>query len=88
VLTNLNRLNRSLEGVIAVGNEFGSVEALWSTFEGVMGDSAGGANSGSGAAGAETKEEGGSGGGGEEQTVRESLATVSLGEQDRPSVGG
>jgi DASH complex subunit DAD1 len=24
--------------VIAVGNEFSSVEALWSTFEGVMGD--------------------------------------------------
>jgi DASH complex subunit DAD1 len=38
VLTNLNRLNRSLEAVIAVGNEFSSVEALWSTFEGVMGD--------------------------------------------------
>jgi len=38
VLTNLNRLNRSLESIIAVGNEFGSVEALWSTFEGVMGD--------------------------------------------------
>jgi DASH complex subunit DAD1 len=37
VLTNLNRLNRSLEAIIAVGNEFGSVEALWSTFEGVMG---------------------------------------------------
>jgi DASH complex subunit DAD1 len=38
VLTNLNRLNRSLEAIIAVGNEFGSVEALWSTFEGVMGN--------------------------------------------------
>ncbi|KAI9754683.1 MAG: hypothetical protein M4579_004588 [Chaenotheca gracillima] len=36
VLQNINRLNRSLEGVIAVGNEFGSVEALWSQFEGVM----------------------------------------------------
>lgn len=33
----INKLNRSLEGVIAVGNEFGSVEALWSTFETVMG---------------------------------------------------
>ncbi|EON60901.1 hypothetical protein W97_00111 [Coniosporium apollinis CBS 100218] len=36
VLQNLNKLNRSLEGVIAVGNEFGSVEALWSQFENVM----------------------------------------------------
>lgn len=33
----MNKLNRSLEGVIAVGNEFGSVEALWSQFENVMG---------------------------------------------------
>jgi DASH complex subunit DAD1 len=41
VLTNLNRLNRSLESIIAIGNEFGNVEALWSTFEGVMGDGAG-----------------------------------------------
>ena len=32
----MNKLNRSLEGVIAVGNEFGAVEALWSQFEGVM----------------------------------------------------
>ncbi|KAF2396604.1 hypothetical protein EJ06DRAFT_499866 [Trichodelitschia bisporula] len=37
VLTNLNRLNRSVEAVIAVGNEFSSVEALWSQFESVMG---------------------------------------------------
>ena len=36
VLQNMNKLNRSLEGVIAVGNEFGAVEALWSQFEGVM----------------------------------------------------
>ncbi|KAF4630521.1 hypothetical protein G7Y89_g7631 [Cudoniella acicularis] len=36
VLANINKLNRSLEGVIAVGNEFSSVEALWSTFENVM----------------------------------------------------
>ena len=36
-LASLNRLNRSLESVTAVGNEFGSVEALWSTFETVMG---------------------------------------------------
>jgi DASH complex subunit DAD1 len=42
VLMNLNQLNRSLESVIAVGNEFGSVEALWSMFEGVMGDQGGG----------------------------------------------
>ena len=67
VLTQLNSLNRSLEGIIEVcysksepsivpdiiqarfadiivpvdqqiGNEFASVEALWSQFEGVMGD--------------------------------------------------
>jgi len=36
LLTQLNRLNRGLESVIAVGNEFSSVEALWSQFEGVM----------------------------------------------------
>ncbi|KAK3621439.1 Dolichyl-diphosphooligosaccharide-protein glycosyltransferase subunit dad1 [Elasticomyces elasticus] len=36
VLQNINKLNRSLEGVIAVGNEFGQVEALWSQFENVM----------------------------------------------------
>ncbi|KAI4122893.1 MAG: hypothetical protein LQ338_005569 [Usnochroma carphineum] len=36
VLQNMNKLNRSLEGVIAVGNEFGAVEALWSQFENVM----------------------------------------------------
>ena len=36
VLQNINKLNRNLEGVIAVGNEFGNVEALWSQFEGVM----------------------------------------------------
>ncbi|KAI1932086.1 Dolichyl-diphosphooligosaccharide-protein glycosyltransferase subunit dad1 [Ophidiomyces ophidiicola] len=37
VLQNINRLNRNLESVIAVGNEFSSVEALWSQFENVMG---------------------------------------------------
>lgn len=37
VLSNVNKLNRNLESVIAVGNEFSSVEALWSTFENVMG---------------------------------------------------
>ncbi|KAI9728120.1 MAG: hypothetical protein M1828_004581 [Chrysothrix sp. TS-e1954] len=36
VLQNLNNLNRNLEGIIAVGNEFSSVEALWSHFENVM----------------------------------------------------
>ncbi|EPQ62940.1 Bgt-5399 [Blumeria graminis f. sp. tritici] len=36
VLLNINKLNRSLEAVIAVGHEFSSVEALWSTFENVM----------------------------------------------------
>ncbi|KAJ5101983.1 hypothetical protein NUU61_004205 [Penicillium alfredii] len=36
VLQNINRLNRNLESIIAVGNEFGSVEALWSQFENFM----------------------------------------------------
>ncbi|KAL2155473.1 hypothetical protein VTH82DRAFT_215 [Thermothelomyces myriococcoides] len=36
VLANINKLNRSLEAIIAVGNEFSSVEALWSQFENVM----------------------------------------------------
>ncbi|KAK1079416.1 hypothetical protein LTR33_006408 [Friedmanniomyces endolithicus] len=36
VLQNINKLNRSLEGVIAVGSEFGQVEGLWSQFENVM----------------------------------------------------
>ena len=40
----MNKLNRSLEGVIAVGNEFGAVEALWSQFEGVMAQEAEGEN--------------------------------------------
>ncbi|PYH49572.1 DASH complex subunit DAD1 [Aspergillus saccharolyticus JOP 1030-1] len=36
VLQNMNRLNRNLESIISVGNEFGSVEALWSRFENFM----------------------------------------------------
>ncbi|KAF1810402.1 hypothetical protein P152DRAFT_376787, partial [Eremomyces bilateralis CBS 781.70] len=36
-LQNLNKLNLSLESVIQVGNELGSVEALWSQFENFMG---------------------------------------------------
>lgn len=36
VLNHINNLNRSLESVIAVGHEFASIEALWSTFENVM----------------------------------------------------
>ncbi|KAI4223362.1 MAG: hypothetical protein L6R36_005480 [Xanthoria steineri] len=42
VLQNINKLNRNLEGVIAVGNEFGAVEALWSQFENVMAKEPGG----------------------------------------------
>lgn len=37
VLTQINALNRSLEGIIEIGNEFASLEALWSQFETVMG---------------------------------------------------
>ncbi|CAK7265997.1 Dolichyl-diphosphooligosaccharide-protein glycosyltransferase subunit dad1 [Sporothrix epigloea] len=36
VLANMNKLNRSLEAVVTVGNEFSAIEALWSQFEGVM----------------------------------------------------
>ncbi|KAI1358133.1 DASH complex subunit Dad1-domain-containing protein [Xylaria arbuscula] len=36
VLANINKLNRSLEAVVAVGSELASVEALWSQFENVM----------------------------------------------------
>ncbi|KAI5863576.1 DASH complex subunit Dad1-domain-containing protein [Durotheca rogersii] len=36
VLASINKLNRAVEAVVAVGNEFASVEALWSQFEGVM----------------------------------------------------
>ncbi|KAH8678300.1 DASH complex subunit Dad1-domain-containing protein [Xylariales sp. PMI_506] len=36
VLANINKLNRSLESIIAVGHDFSSVEALWSQFENVM----------------------------------------------------
>jgi len=36
VLQNMNKLNRSLEGIIAVGTEFSQVEGLWSQFENVM----------------------------------------------------
>jgi len=37
VLAHVNALNRNLEGIIEIGNEFSSVEALWSQFETVMG---------------------------------------------------
>lgn len=36
VLQNINKLNRSLEEVTSVGNEFAPVESLWSHFENVM----------------------------------------------------
>ncbi|KAG5972156.1 hypothetical protein E4U58_006898 [Claviceps cyperi] len=36
ILGNINKLNRSLEEVIKMGNDFSSVEALWSQFENVM----------------------------------------------------
>jgi len=53
VLKNINKLNRSLEGVIAVGDEFGSVEALWSQFENVMAKEPDVAGDGEGKAGEE-----------------------------------
>jgi len=36
VLQNINKLNRSLEEITQVGNEFAPVESLWSHFENVM----------------------------------------------------
>ncbi|KAF3176008.1 hypothetical protein TWF225_009184 [Orbilia oligospora] len=36
VLLNLNHLNRSLEGLAGVGQEFTEIEALWSKFDTVM----------------------------------------------------
>ncbi|OAL03966.1 hypothetical protein IQ06DRAFT_196632, partial [Phaeosphaeriaceae sp. SRC1lsM3a] len=36
VLQNINKLNRSIEEVTSVGNEFAPVESLWSHFENVM----------------------------------------------------
>ncbi|KAG6078343.1 hypothetical protein E4U30_007218 [Claviceps sp. LM220 group G6] len=42
VLGNINKLNRSLEEVIKMGNDFSSVEALWSQFENVMAKDEGG----------------------------------------------
>ncbi|KAJ6259069.1 hypothetical protein Dda_5966 [Drechslerella dactyloides] len=36
VLLNLNHLNRSLEGLADVGQEFTDIEALWSKFDTVM----------------------------------------------------
>lgn len=53
MLTQINALNRSLEGIIEIGNEFASVEALWSQFETVMGrteEEAGANGEGDGAA--------------------------------------
>ncbi|KAK2763298.1 hypothetical protein FQN54_009934 [Arachnomyces sp. PD_36] len=43
-LQSVNTLTRSLEGVIAVGNEFSSVESLWSQFENVNVRDDGGGN--------------------------------------------
>lgn len=70
VLQNINKLNRSLEGVIAVGNEFGSVEALWSQFEGVM-SAKGGDGEEEDDGEKEGEGEGGEGGGGEGKAIDE-----------------
>ncbi|ROW10660.1 hypothetical protein VPNG_05113 [Cytospora leucostoma] len=58
VLANINKLNRNLEAVIAVGNEFSSVEALWSTFETVMAKEEEGEGEGEGQGEAEAEEGG------------------------------
>lgn len=62
MLTQINALNRSLEGIIEIGNEFASVEALWSQFETVMGRTeeeagANGEEDGAGGQDEEVKEE-------------------------------
>ncbi|KAL4877074.1 DASH complex subunit Dad1-domain-containing protein [Aspergillus karnatakaensis] len=57
VLQNINRLNRNLESIIAVGNEFGSVEALWSQFENFMGRPQEEVEEGQGQAHGQTKQE-------------------------------
>ncbi|PYH73029.1 DASH complex subunit DAD1 [Aspergillus vadensis CBS 113365] len=67
VLQNINRLNRNLESIISVGNEFGSVEALWSQFENFMGSRPGEEQKGGGAGGGA----GGGGGGGQHQNDEE-----------------
>ncbi|KAI1260741.1 DASH complex subunit Dad1-domain-containing protein [Xylariaceae sp. FL1019] len=65
VLANINKLNRSLEAVVAVGNEFSSVEALWSQFEGVMAKDESETKTGSGEGEEGEEREGG----GEEETT-------------------
>ncbi|WYZ36689.1 hypothetical protein EsH8_II_000195 [Colletotrichum jinshuiense] len=57
VLANINKLNRSLEAVITVGNEFSSVEALWSQFENVMAKEPEQTKEGEGSGEGETKNE-------------------------------
>lgn len=78
VLANINKLNRNLEAVITVGNEFSSVEALWSTFENVMAK-----EEGEGDEGAEGKaEEAGAGGDDEAQRGQDDIKADDE-EQDR-----
>ncbi|KAF2273054.1 uncharacterized protein EI97DRAFT_445327 [Westerdykella ornata] len=71
VLQNINKLNRSLEEVIAVGNEFAPVEALWSQFENVMGRDPGAAEQEGGETGEGAQEGDGEGEGETTQIERE-----------------
>ncbi|KAK1836101.1 DASH complex subunit Dad1-domain-containing protein [Podospora conica] len=82
VLANINKLNRSLEAVITVGNEFSSVEALWSQFEGVMAKDESADEGGAGAEGS------GSGGEGEAEGAGEGETTVDHGQQGEEGRGG
>ncbi|CAI6273354.1 unnamed protein product [Periconia digitata] len=59
VLVNINRLNRSMEELIQVGNEFAPVESLWSHFESVMGNTNTAANNQSTASPQHQNQEGG-----------------------------
>ncbi|PGG99431.1 hypothetical protein AJ80_09355 [Polytolypa hystricis UAMH7299] len=81
VLQNINRLNRNLESVVAVGNEFSSVEALWSQFETVMEkDDEGGENGGGG-------EDGEDGDGGGEGMGRDGRGAGERGEEEGEGEG-
>ncbi|KAK7707516.1 Dolichyl-diphosphooligosaccharide-protein glycosyltransferase subunit dad1 [Diaporthe eres] len=80
VLANINKLNRNLEAVITVGNEFSSVEALWSTFENVMAKEEGDVDEA-----ADGKGEDAGGGDDEEGERGQDEIKVDDGEQDRTS---
>ena len=72
VLANINKLNRSLEAIITVGNEFSSVEALWSQFENVMAKDEEGRPVGGGGGGGDHQQQQGQEEGGERKDEAQS----------------